>query len=63
LSFEHHRAVFDTGAAPGTKIHIDAASTLIDFDLKIPFFPRNGVHFSESNQFDVDVPADLDQFG
>jgi hypothetical protein len=63
LGFIHHRAVFDTGAAACTKIHVDAARTLVDFDLEIPLFTRNALDIRKGNEFNVDVPADLDQFG
>jgi len=31
-------------------------------DLKIACFTADAVHFRQGQQFDIDVPADLDQF-
>jgi hypothetical protein len=59
----NNRAVFYATAAPGTKIHVDTARTLAYLHLEIALLAGNALHFREGNQFNVDVPADLDQFG
>jgi hypothetical protein len=35
---------------------------LDQFDLKMACLPPDAVDFRECQQFDIDVPADLDQF-
>jgi hypothetical protein len=35
---------------------------LQDSDGEIPFFSGNSRHFRQRQQFNIDVPADLDQF-
>ena len=57
------RTVFHATAAPGTKIHVNTARMLAYFHLEITLLAGNALHFREGNQFNVDVPADLDQFG
>jgi hypothetical protein len=32
-------------------------------DFKISFFPGNAAYLGKGKQFDINVPADLDQFG
>jgi hypothetical protein len=63
LSFIHHRAVFHTTAATGAKIHIYTARPLSDFHLEISFLSGDAFYFRKGKQFNVNVPADLDQFG
>jgi hypothetical protein len=58
-----HRAVLDTGAAPGAEIHFDAAGTLFDFDLEVAGTPLDAFKIRVSDQLDVQMPADLDQYG
>jgi hypothetical protein len=58
----NNRTVFNATAAPGTKIHFDAARMFSYLHPKLPFLSGNALHFREGNQFYVDVPADLDQF-
>jgi hypothetical protein len=57
------RTVFHTTAATGAKIHIDTSRPLSDFHLEISFLSRNPFYFRKREQFNVNVPADLDQFG
>jgi hypothetical protein len=45
LRFKHHWAVFDAIAAPGTKIHINTASTLSNLHLEIALLTGNALHF------------------
>ena len=56
-------AVFNTTSASGTKIHVDITRSLSDFDLEFPLLAGNAFHFRQGQYFNVDVPADLDQFG
>ena len=55
-------ALFRTGAAGNTFFHIDVSWIFGQLDFKIARFTTNALHFAECQQFDVDVPADLDQF-
>jgi hypothetical protein len=43
-------------------LHVNVARVLDQFDLEIALFAGNAVNFRERQQFDIDVPADLDQF-
>jgi hypothetical protein len=36
---------------------------LNDFNFKISLFPGNAFHLGEGQEFNVEMPADLDQFG
>ena len=53
---------FGTDAAGDTFFHINVTRVLDQFDLKIACFAANTFDFRECQQFDIDVPADLDQF-
>jgi len=55
--------VFDAGTAAGAQIFPDAAGAFANFDLKIARFAFDRFQIGISDQFDVHVPADLDQFG
>ena len=55
-------AFLRTGAAGNTFFHIDIAWALGQFDLKIARFAAKILHVAERQYFNVDVPADLDQF-
>jgi hypothetical protein len=54
---------FGTGIAGNALFHVDVTGVLGQFDFKIALFAVNALNFAERQQFDVDVPADLDQFG
>jgi len=43
-------------------LHINVARVPDQFDIKISCLTPDAVNFRERQQFDVDVPADLDQF-
>jgi hypothetical protein len=58
----NYRAVFNTGAAPGAQIHLDTARTLFDGYLEIAGFAGNTLKICVGDQFDVQMPADLDQY-
>ena len=53
---------FRTGIAGDALVHIDVAGVLGQFDFKIALFAANAFYFGKRQQFDIDVPADLDQF-
>ena len=55
-------ALFCTGTTGDTLFHIDVTRVLDQFDFKIARFTAKVLHFAERQYFDVDVPADLDQF-
>jgi hypothetical protein len=44
-------------------VHINVAGMLPDLDCKISRLPREALHLSEGQKLDVEMPADLDQFG
>ena len=58
----YHRTVFHTGPAARTKIHFDAAGAFADLDLEIAGVSLNRFQICVSDQFDVQMPADLDQY-
>jgi hypothetical protein len=57
------RAFFGAHAAGDAFFHIHVARLLQNGDRKITFRSRNFRHLRQSEQLDIDVPADLDQFG
>ena len=59
----NHRAIFDAGTATGAQIHIDAAGALFDFDLEVAGVALDAFKIRVGDQFDVQMPADLDQYG
>ena len=54
---------FCTYAAGDAFVHVHIAGMLDNGYGKIAFFSRNVFQFRQGEQFDVDMPADLDQFG
>jgi len=58
----NHRAIFNAGTAAGAQIHIDTACAFFDFYLEIAGFARNAFKVCIGDQFDVQMPADLDQY-
>jgi hypothetical protein len=58
----NHRAVFDAGATAGTQVHVDAAGALFDFYLEIAGLALDAFKICIGDQFDVQMPADLDQY-
>jgi hypothetical protein len=63
LNLADNRAVFDAGTATGAQIHLDAAGAFTDFDLEVTGRSFDGFQVCIGDQFDVQVPADLDQYG
>jgi hypothetical protein len=57
------RTFFSAQAAGNALVHIHVTGMLGHTDLKIPLGPGNAGNFRQGQQFDVNVPADLDQFG
>jgi hypothetical protein len=57
-----HRAIFDARAASGTAVFDDGAGSLFDFDFEIAGGALNAFKVCVGNQFNVQMPADLDQF-
>ena len=57
------RTGFDATAAPGAAVQIDASGTLLDFHFKIACGPLHRFQIRIGDQFNVQMPADLDQFG
>ena len=58
----HHRTVFNAITAPRAKVHVDAASTLSNLYLEVPGRSFNGFQVCVCDNFNVQMPADLDQF-
>ena len=56
-------ALLGAGAAADALGDIDVAGMLDQFDLEIPRLTPDLFDFAESSQLDVQMPADLDQFG
>jgi hypothetical protein len=61
--FKPHRAILDTCPASSATVLDDAPSTLFDLDFEIAWGAFDGFQVCVSDQLDVHVPADLDQFG
>ena len=60
--YDLFRALFRTHAAGDTFVRIHITRVLGELDFKIPLFSGYTLNFCKSEQLDVDVPADLDQF-
>jgi hypothetical protein len=56
------RAIFNATTTSSTKIHIDTSCTLSYSYLEIPGIAFNRFEISVSDKFDIQMPADLDQF-
>ena len=56
-------ALLGAGAAADALGDIDVAGMLDQFDLEVPRLTPDLFDFAESSQLDVQMPADLDQFG
>jgi hypothetical protein len=65
LGHDHlgYRAVLNAGAASRAQIFNDAASPFSDFYLEFTRGSFNGFNVRVGDELDVQVPADLDQFG
>jgi len=59
----YDRAVFNANAAACAQIHVDAPGLFPDFYLEIPGRPLDRLKFRIGDEFDIQMPADLDQFG
>jgi len=57
-----YRTILNAAPASCTKIHVDAACTFLDPDLEIPGRAFDRFKISIGDKFDIQVPADLDQF-
>jgi len=55
--------LFGTFAAGNALALIDIAGMIQDLDLEITGLAADGFDFAEGSQLDVEMPADLDQFG
>jgi hypothetical protein len=58
-----NRAVLHAVPTSGAKIHIDTACPLFDFYFEIACRSLDRLEIRIGNDFDVEMPADLDQFG
>jgi hypothetical protein len=59
----HNRAVLHAVSTSGTKIHVDTARLLFNFYFEIACRSFDRFEIRIGNDFDVEMPADLDQFG
>jgi len=59
----YHRAVVHTGAAAGAKVFDNASSPFADFYFKITGFTADLFKIRVGNKLDIQMPADLDQYG
>jgi hypothetical protein len=57
-----NRTVLDATATSGATGHIDASGALLDFHFKIARRPFHRFQIRIGDQFNVQMPADLDQF-
>jgi hypothetical protein len=57
------RAVFDAGPAAGASVFYNVTRALANLDLEIAGFAFNGFQIRVCDQLDIQVPADLDQYG
>jgi hypothetical protein len=55
--------LFSTETTGNAFRHVHIARVLNHFDFKIPLFPGDAFHLGEGKKLDVEMPADLDQFG
>ena len=58
----YHRTIFHTGATTRTQIHPDAAGAFSHLDFKIARNAINRLKIRIGNQFNIQMPADLDQY-
>jgi hypothetical protein len=58
----NHRAIINAGAAARALVFYDAASAFANFNLEFTGFAFNGIQVCVSDQFNVQMPADLDQY-
>jgi len=59
----HNRTVLNAVSTSGAKIHVDTACSFFDFYFEIACRSLNRFEIRIGNDFDVEMPADLDQFG
>jgi hypothetical protein len=57
------RAVLNAVPTTGAKIHVNTACPLFNFYLEVSCRPFNRLKICVRDDFDVKMPADLDQFG
>jgi hypothetical protein len=58
----YYGAIVHAGTAAGAQVGIDGPGALADFNLEFARFALNGFQIRISDQFDVQMPADLDQY-
>ena len=58
-----HRTVDVTNAAGGTEFRVNVSGSLVDFDLELTAFSFDADQVCVCDHLDVQMPADLDQFG
>jgi hypothetical protein len=63
VSLESHRTIFNARAAPCAAVFNYGAGAFSDFNFEIAWGSLDRLQISVSDQLDVHVPADLDQFG
>jgi hypothetical protein len=62
-ALENYGTIFNACTTAGAAVFDDSAGAFSDFDFEIARGPLDAFYVCVSDQFDVQVPADLDQFG
>ena len=57
------RAVLHATAASGAAVHVNTSRAFLDFHFKISRGPFHRFQIRIGDQFNIQMPADLDQFG
>jgi hypothetical protein len=63
VGLKSHRTIFNARAASRAAVFNNAAGAFFDFDFEIAWGSLDRFQISVGEQLDIDVPADLDQFG
>jgi hypothetical protein len=63
LTRNANRADLGTITAAGTALEVNVTRLSLDGNLKVPHITGYLFNLSKSEQFDIQMPADLDQFG
>jgi len=58
-----HRTAFNATAAAGTDVGVDTTSTFSDLYLEVSRRAFDGFNIGIRDDFNIEMPADLDQFG
>jgi len=59
----YHGAILNAGTASGAQVHFNASGAFSNLDFKISGFTVKGFKIRVCDKLDVQMPADLDQYG